>query len=110
MASCTVSVMSVLSSTAREHAINSLLFSFNCARDFVDISQTRSAIVFLLRLAFYQHLHFVWTQDVADFDHEFLQKLSLGKGPPGLAISSATIKLAFTAASHCDFALVKNVC
>lgn len=53
---------------------------------------------------------FVWTQDVAHFHHAALQKLFLVNGRADLAISSATIKLAFTAASLCDFALVKNIC
>lgn len=107
MASCAMSIMSVLSSTAREYAIKFLLLSHNCVLKSVAISQTRSAIVFLLRLTFAK----ICVLSGHKTSHTFIMQLfRVVNGRADLAISSATIKLAFTTASLCHYALVKKVC
>ena len=52
-------------------------------------------------------LPFFWAHEVTNFDHAFFDKLFLIiNGHADFAISATTIKLAFTAASLCDFAFV----
>ena len=109
MASCAVSVMSVLSSTAREYAIKSLLLSVNCVLKSVAIWQTWSATVFLLRLTFTNICFLSGHKMSHTFRIQCFRNSPSVNGLPDLAISSA-LKFAFTAASLCVFALVNKIC
>ena len=98
MVRCAVSVVSVLSSTAREYATKSFPLSVDCVFKSVAISQTRSATIFLLRLTFANACFLSGHHHHLDIIHLFRNSPSVN-GWTDLAISSTTIKLAFTVAS-----------
>ena len=109
-ASWAVSDVSLLSSTARENATKSFPFSISCSYRLVARSHVRSATVFLLRLTFENACLFSGhTMSQTFIMHFFTNSPSL-KGRPDFAISAATIKLAFTAASLCAITFLNIVC
>lgn len=77
MASCAVSVVSALSSTATEYSIKSFPFSINSACKSKTRSHIQSATVFVLKPTFENACVFLWTQDAAHFNHGLFQKLFL---------------------------------
>ena len=94
MASCAGSVMSVLSSTAKEYAIKSMLLLLNCARKLADILQTRSAIVFPLRFTFTNIGLLSGDKTSQTLIMHFFRNSPSVKGRDDLATFPATIKLA----------------
>uniref|UniRef100_A0A0L8GKY6 Uncharacterized protein n=1 Tax=Octopus bimaculoides TaxID=37653 RepID=A0A0L8GKY6_OCTBM len=106
--SCAVSVMSIVSSTAREYATKSFPFSINCVFKSIAISHTQSATIFLLILIS-ANSYFLSGHKTS---HIFIMQLFTNSpslnGRADFAISSATIKLSLTAASLSDFASAKK--
>ena len=105
-----VSEVSVLSSTAREYAMKAFPFPTSCCWRLAARWRTWSATVFRLRLTFKNACLFFWAHGVANFNHAVFDKFPSVKGRDDFAISAATIKLALTAASLCDLALVNIAC
>ena len=103
-----VSDVSLLSSTAREYATKSFPFFISCLCRLAENSQTRSATVFRFRLTF-KKFCFLSEHTMSQTDHALYDKLFIIKGPADFAMSAATIKLAFTAASLFDFAFMDIV-
>lgn len=79
-------------------------FSVSCSCRSMASSSTRSATVFLLRLTFENACLLSGHSTSLTLSTRFFRKSPSVWGRPDSVISSASIKLAFTAASRCAFA------